>query len=604
MEWCQNSDLMACTRAWFGGAKRRVWVAVLGLSLTACVAEHGKVREDGHRSNPDQRGFVPGQRSLTPSEAKSAAYLSEAKRAYTLLIAGRPSGPSDVDLQPVIQIYDRAVADFIASLPRVATANSLAFYNAATSESFRVTFDSPASDESSPEYFEKLQLASRTKRRGFNDSVVVPGVGVPLVGVPRRVPAGAPPIRYESVRGFRVPVTAVLEFESSNLPTSSIACVHLINPRALDHVRLGGKRFVLAADFTAPMASYERVDSLWTKFVHMVRGEGMRGKDGLIFLEPYDPQRIPVVFVHGLLSSATAWQNVANSLIRDPEIRRAYEFWVFEYPTGKPIAVSALRLREDLAAAQTQYQITEGTVLIGHSMGGLLCRMQVTDSRRALWDPILENQAEAAYRKIPDVSLMRRSLIFRTNPSIKRVIFIATPHRGSPLAGGGIAAFTVRLIRFSSDLLAAIEKSGLHALGIDEPTRKTVFPTSIEGLSPKSPLLIALNGLPIQAPHHSIIGDRGRGNTPNSSDGVVPYWSSQLTSAESELIVPDGHGAMDDPQAIAEIARILRKHAALTPGRGAPKRIRVPLHRPSAGSAQQSSRLDLLQLSGNHAPIQ
>jgi pimeloyl-ACP methyl ester carboxylesterase len=577
MEWCQNCGLMACTRTWFSGARRQVSVALFGLSLTGCVAEYGNVREEGYRSNPEQRRF-PEQGSLTPSETKSAAYLSEAKRAYTLLIARRASGSPDVDLQPVIQIYDRAVANFIASLPSLAASNSLVFHNASTSELFRVTFVSAASGEWSPQHFEQLQLASRTKRRGFTDSVVVPGVGVPLVGVPRRVPSGAPPLRYESVRGFRVPVTAVLEFERSDLATSSVACVYLINPRALDHVRLGGKQFVLAADFTAPMASYGRVDSLWTKFMNMLRGERMKGRGGLIFLEPYDPHRIPVVFVHGLLSSATAWRNVANSLIRDPEIRRDYEFWVFEYPTGKPVAVSALRLREDLAGAQMQYRIPEGMILIGHSMGGLLCRMQVTDARRALWDTIFKDQAEALYQEIPDASLTKKTLIFRTNPSIRRVIFIATPHRGSPLASGGIAAFAIRLIRFSADLLEAIEKSGLHALGIDEPTRKTIFPTSIEGLSPKSSLLIALNDLPIRAPHHSIIGDRGRGDTPNSSDGVVPYRSSHLTSAKSEVIVPYGHGAMDDPQAIAEIRRILRKHAALNQGPGAPKRVQVPLH--------------------------
>ncbi len=559
---------MVCTRAWFSGAKRHVWVAVLGLSLTGCVAEHGNVREGGDSLSPEQR-------SLAPSEAKSADYLSEAKRAYTLLIAPRPSGASDVNLQTVIQIYDRAVANFIASLPRVTASNSLAFHNTSTSELFRVRFDSSAPGEWSPQYFEHLQLADRTKRRGFTDSVTVPGVGVPLVGIPRRVPPGAPPLRYESVRGFRVPVTAVLEFESSNRPTSFTVFVRLINPRALDHVRLGGKMFVLAADFTAPIASYGRIDSLWTNFLNMVRGERMRGKGGLTFLEPYDPHRIPVVFVHGLLSSAAVWQNVANSLIRDPEIRRNYEFWVFEYPTGKPIGFSALRLREDLAAAEAKYQLTEGLVLIGHSMGGLLCRMQVTDSRRALWDKTFKDQAEALDRKIPDASLMKRTLIFRANPSIKRVIFIATPHRGSPLASGGIGAFAVRLIRFSVDVLEAIERNALHALGIGQPIRKTLFPTSIEGLSPKSPLLIALNDLPIQAPHHSIIGDRGRGNTPNSSDGVVPYWSSHLTSAKSEVIVPYGHGAMDDPQAIAEIRRILRMHAALKQDQRAPQRVRV-----------------------------
>jgi hypothetical protein len=66
-----------------------------------------------------------------------------------------------------------------------------------------------------------------------------------------------------------------------------------------------------------------------------------------------------------------------------------------------------------------------------------------------------------------------------------------------------------------------------------------------------------LDRLPIQAPHYSIIGDRWRGDTPNSSDGVVPYWSSHLASAESEKIVSTGHEPMADPAAVAEIRRIL-----------------------------------------------
>jgi hypothetical protein len=54
-----------------------------------------------------------------------------------------------------------------------------------------------------------------------------------------------------------------------------------------------------------------------------------------------------------------------------------------------------------------------------------------------------------------------------------------------------------------------------------------------------------VNKLPITRgiPYHSIIGDRGGGDTPNSSDGVVPYWSSHLDGAQSELIVNSDHGA-------------------------------------------------------------
>ncbi|NJM38630.1 MAG: alpha/beta hydrolase, partial [Akkermansiaceae bacterium] len=69
--------------------------------------------------------------------------------------------------------------------------------------------------------------------------------------------------------------------------------------------------------------------------------------------------------------------------------------------------------------------------------------------------------------------------------------------------------------------------------------------------------------IPIGVPHHSIIGDRGKGDTPNSSDGVVAYWSSHLNSAASEKIVPAGHGAFDHPEAITELRRILLLNAGI-----------------------------------------
>jgi hypothetical protein len=86
---------------------------------------------------------------------------------------------------------------------------------------------------------------------------------------------------------------------------------------------------------------------------------------------------------------------------------------------------------------------------------------------------------------------------------------------------------------------------------------------SVDSLSPKSRFLNAMNTIPMApgVPYNTIIGDRGRGDSPNSSDGVVPYWSSHLNGAESEDIVPSGHGAHQNPQAIAEVLRILKTNA-------------------------------------------
>ena len=114
----------------------------------------------------------------------------------------------------------------------------------------------------------------------------------------------------------------------------------------------------------------------------------MRGTAGLLFLQPYDPEKVPVIFVHGLLSAPSAWANVASSLNADPEIRRHFQFWAFSYSTGNPIAYSALLLRQDLGYAEQTYHFKQA-ILVGHSRGGIISRLQVTNSGRTLWNGVL-----------------------------------------------------------------------------------------------------------------------------------------------------------------------------------------------------------------------
>ena len=166
-------------------------------------------------------------------------------------------------------------------------------------------------------------------------------------------------------------------------------------------------------------------------------------------------------------------------------------------------------------------------------------------------------KADQLDAQLPADSIVKRALIVQANPAVKRIIFVSTPHRGSALASGGIGALGARLIRLPVKLVSAVPHTVFAALAPNSDPRKVRPPTSISGLSPKNPLLLAMDKLPIEAPHNSIIGDRGRGDTPNSSDGVVPYWSSHLASAQSEAIVPTDHGAMKSPKAVAEIRRIL-----------------------------------------------
>jgi hypothetical protein len=214
------------------------------------------------------------------------------------------------------------------------------------------------------------------------------------------------------------------------------------------------------------------------------------------------------------------------------------------------------------------YPKTKGMVLIGHSMGGIVSRMQAIGTGRVLWNAVFKNDADRLYATLPPDDLVKRALIFNANPHVDRIIFICVPHRGSYLASNWIGSLGVSLIRFPRTLLSQVTAEVMISLRSNAGFKR--LPTGINGLSPRSPVVGSLDELPIEAPYHSIIGDRGRGDTPNSSDGVVAYWSSHLDGAQSELIVPGPHGSFALPQTIAELKRILRLHLANSNHRPAP----------------------------------
>jgi hypothetical protein len=191
----------------------------------------------------------------------------------------------------------------------------------------------------------------------------------------------------------------------------------------------------------------------------------------------------------------------------------------------------------------------------------LLSRMQSTRSGRAIWDAVFQHDADRLYASLPPDDLAKKALVFDANPRVERIVFICVPHRGSDLAINWIGSIGISLISLPGTILS--QAGNVVATSLQKNLGFKHLPTGINGLSPRSPVLRSLDTLPIVAPYHSIIGDRGRGDSPNSSDGVVAYWSSHLNGAQSELIVPGPHGSFALPQTIKELKRILHLHLAV-----------------------------------------
>ncbi len=414
-----------------------------------------------------------------------------------------------------------------------------------------------------PAYFTDFKIAGKVRRKHLRQSVTQEGAGGTLVGI-RKTPGLVPgnPKTFEPSGGFVAPVTATLDFRGRD------ATLTLNDPDERKTVKIAGTARTLAADFTAPAASRPVVNELWAGLMELIHVEDYLRGTGLYMLEPYDPDRIPVIFIHGLVSTPQMWADTINEMEADPELRGRFQYWVFHYPNGNPVTYSALRFREELARIERAHPMPRGFVMIGHSMGGLVARMQATTTGRALWDANLGRKADQKFAKLPADHLVKRALIFDANPQARRIVFICTPHRGSELAIGSIAALAMKLIQLPGFLVTTFTDSVGDVLQV--VGGRPMIPNSITSLSPKSPTLLALDRLPIRAPHHSIIGDRGKGNTPLSSDGAVPYASSHLSSAESERIVPGPHSSHALPETIAELRRILREHVgkqgSLQPG--------------------------------------
>ncbi|HEU5314222.1 MAG TPA: alpha/beta fold hydrolase [Candidatus Udaeobacter sp.] len=488
--------------------------------------------------------------SQVPVEKRAADYLQVAAMTATLLGTGAQETPAR-------DTYNAACGELTVLLrsseggrlwnhPLTLTGNN---------NTYHLRLEPAASAVWAPNYFTTFELEGQVKEKLIRKENIQQGVGGALVGVRRLVPSE----KFAPPRGISAAVTATLDFHAKDVTLA------LRRPAKNPTASVEGKVRPLAANFSAPISYYKPPSNL--ALVGLVGGFEARhypAQIGLYFLQPYDPDRIPLVFVHGLFSTPFTWVETINGLQADPEIRKHYQFWVFAYPTGYPILYSALRLRQELARVDQAYPNHKPYVVVGHSMGGMLTHDQVITVTQAMWEKALGQTARNIFRQNSSDSLVVRATTFRANPRIKRVVFICTPHRGSDMASGGLGRFAISLITLPGQL-ATVMKDALSTGDLVKLTGSAKrLPNSVWGLKPSNPALPVINEAPISVPYHSIIGDRGKGNSPNSSDGVVAYWSSHLDGAKSELIVPGPHGSCELPQTIAELDRILRLNLGMS----------------------------------------
>jgi len=419
-----------------------------------------------------------------------------------------------------------------------------------------------------------LQPVAEIEVRGLRNRYRRPGIGAPLAAKTRPLPGLVPVVPVPPL--MRVPRTAVLKFESllEGLRTGDLhARLDLFASLDTETIEIEGEAIPLEAEPSAALAASLAESQFWKMELGVFLGNaiGVRKESSLFGFRPYKPGRIPVVFVHGTASSPARWADMVNDLLADARLRDRYAYWFFTYDSGNPIGYSGYQLRDALTQAVARADpngndpCVRDMVVMGHSQGGLLTKLTVIDSGDVFWQNISSKPFDELKLEPEDQALLRSVLFVKPLPFVREVIFLATPQRGSYLAGPQfvrrLAEYFVRLpsevVRVGAGVTtyAASGATGLSLGGI---------PTSIDNMSPGNRFIKALASIPVSPGviAHSIIAVDSDKPLDQAGDGVVKYQSAHVEPVESELIVRSPHSGMQAaPATIEEVRRILVAHS-------------------------------------------
>jgi pimeloyl-ACP methyl ester carboxylesterase len=421
---------------------------------------------------------------------------------------------------------------------------------------------------------------------GLRNQYHTSGLGVPLIAERQHLDRDHPVDRFYCKK-LCYPLTAFIRADrpagdaskAKGAACGSQLVLELHDPLDHETVRVADRTLPLASDLTTPLAYYLDQPELHgekdVSTLGLLNPGEVNQLQGLYLLEPFDPERIPVIMVHGLWSSPATWMEMFNELRADPQLRARYQFWFYLYPTGHPFWVSATQMRTDMANLRAvfdpyrQAPALDQTILVGHSMGGLVSRLQTVDSGEEFWRIVSDRQLSEIDAD-PEVRQYLSDLFyFQPNPAVRRVVTIGTPHRGSRFANGFTQWVGAKLIAFPMQTMAKRQELFRRNPGFFKPDIAARVMTSIDSLSPNSPVLTALLGARPGpwVSYHNVVGDAPRRGASswysNRGDGVVSLESARLDDLpqlESQVIVPEDHVTLHrHPQTIEEVRRVLRR---------------------------------------------
>jgi pimeloyl-ACP methyl ester carboxylesterase len=534
-----------------------------------------KLREQALASGENDLYFALAELSFLHAERSGDLAWDRAAALYSwgYLFTGEPPDPFDPRWRTAADLYNRGITEGFSS----ADGKTVELRGGEFSLPFGeldVDFDESNLDWNGRRLRNFIPVAD-LEVHGLSSRFRTPGIGAPLAA-DAAVEDPDQSTEFIAPR-LKVPITAVLVVDDVR---KQIAAGH-VHARLDLHsdpdpetLLIAGQHVPLEREQTATLAAMLADSPIWKQELNAFLGTfTTQLADGrLIALRPHRPGRIPVVFVHGTNSSPGRWAEMVNVLDNDPRIHRRYEPWFFFYNSGNPILYSSYLLRNKLSEAVAELDPSgrdaclRDMVVIGHSQGGLLTKMLVVDSGDRFWRAVSKRPIDEVRMDDAQRTLAQQAMFVKPLPFVRRVVFIATPHRGSFLASRRLIRRLIASLMTLPERVTQVTK-GLLTANRDIFVADLGSVTAIDNMDPRHRFVRTASELPI-APGvaaHSIIPVKGNGPIETGNDGVVEYSSAHIDGVESEKVVRSDHSTQANPETIEEVRRILLLHAAAAP---------------------------------------
>jgi hypothetical protein len=529
----------------------------------------------------EERLFALAELSFLHAEnsGERSYYLASAVYAYAFLYPGKQGTPPrgiDPRLRWAVDLYNQ-------SLTQAAKSDEAA-YAIPMGGKFKLPFGELTVSFNERDLIwgdfrmKDFVPAADIEVRGLRNRYRTPGIGAALAA--SLEPLEASPQSMRIPPRLKIPVTAFLRLDNPRAALASGSLkgnLEFYTPDSARSLKIEGIEVPIEYETTSALALSLEGAPVWDSEIAGFRSgdfaiSGANLREGLFMLHPHKTGRIPVVLVHGTASSPARWAELINELENDPQFWENYEIWLFMYNTGNPVAYSAMLLRDALTKVVKELDPDDKDtglkrmVVAGHSQGGLLTKMTAIDSGMRLWP--FSVPPEELDLDVETRDLLTHALMIKPLPFVRRVIFIATPHRGSYQALGILGSFASWMVNLPGRFTKmSVDFLTLQRKGIFLGPASSRLPTSIDNMNPNNRFIAALSAIPIAdgIVANSIVGVEGGGPPAEGGDGVVKYSSAHIEGVESEKIVNSPHSMQGNPETIQEVKRILLKHANSLP---------------------------------------